>query len=126
MYCPQCGGEYREGFFECADCEVALVENPPEEESHPDLKLVTVLESSDPALLAITESLLLEAEIPYFKKGEQIQDLLAPRFPAGFSVLVGPVFVQVPEEHAEAARELLEALKSAAAADEPEASEEPE
>ena len=30
MFCPDCGGEYREGFFECADCKVALVERLPE------------------------------------------------------------------------------------------------
>ena len=127
MFCPQCGSEYREGFFECADCEVALVENPPPEESHPDVDLVTVLETSDPALLAIAESLLLEEEIPYLKKGEQIQDLFAlGRFPAGFNVVVGPVLLQVPEEHAENAREILEALSSQEATDEEEADEAPE
>jgi putative signal transducing protein len=127
MFCPQCGSEYREGFFECADCEVALVENPPPEESHPDVDLATVLETSDPALLAIAESLLLEEEIPYLKKGEQIQDLFAlGRFPAGFNVVVGPVLLQVPEEHAENAREILEALSSQEATDEEEADEAPE
>jgi hypothetical protein len=31
MFCPRCGGEYREGFTRCADCGVALVEALPEE-----------------------------------------------------------------------------------------------
>src|SRR5258707_717455 len=31
MFCPRCGGEYREGFTWCADCDVALVEVLPEE-----------------------------------------------------------------------------------------------
>src|SRR5436305_13764768 len=31
MFCPRCGGEYREGFTWCADCDVALVEDLPEE-----------------------------------------------------------------------------------------------
>lgn len=29
MWCPECGGEYRKGFTECADCGVALVDVPP-------------------------------------------------------------------------------------------------
>ena len=29
MYCPKCGSEYREGFTECKDCEVALVNEEP-------------------------------------------------------------------------------------------------
>ena len=119
MFCPQCGSEYREGFFECADCEVALVDKPPPPEPHPDVDLVTVLETSDPALLAIAESLLLEEEIPYLKKGDQIQDLFALGR-LGLNVVVGPVLLQVPEAHAENAREMLETLTSEIA-EEPEA-----
>src|SRR5690349_24367362 len=29
MYCPSCGSEYREGYTECADCKVPLVERLP-------------------------------------------------------------------------------------------------
>ena len=105
MYCPECGSEYREGFFTCVDCEVPLTEAPPAEPVHPDVHLVTVFEGTDPAALALAESLLLEEKIPYFKQGERIQDL----FP-GFTPL-GPIVLQVPEEHGEAAFEVLGDLR---------------
>jgi hypothetical protein len=28
-WCPQCGAEYREGFTQCSECQVALVNVPP-------------------------------------------------------------------------------------------------
>ena len=31
MYCPLCRAEYRSGFTECSDCQVALVPDPPPE-----------------------------------------------------------------------------------------------
>ena len=41
-WCPKCGAEYREGFSECADCGVALVDAPPaakpREHTHTDLR----------------------------------------------------------------------------------------
>jgi putative signal transducing protein len=108
MYCPECGGEYRDGFFECADCGVALVEQPPAPMEEPaDATLVTVLETGDPAELAFVESLFLEEGIPYFKKGESIQDLFALGR-IGVNAVTGPVRIQVPQQHAEAARQLLE------------------
>jgi hypothetical protein len=94
-----------ESLRECADCEVLLVADSPVVADSPAEE--TVLESSDPALLAVAESLLLEGEIPYRKKGEQVQGLLA----------IGPVLLQVPKEYAEAALEILEALKSQQVAD---------
>lgn len=116
MYCPECRSEYREGFSRCADCEVALVETLPPLESipHPDLHLVTILEAGDPSLIAVAESLLQEEGIPYTKSNEQLQDLFAlGRLGAGFNPVVGPIRLQVPEEHAEAALQILEDLKSA-------------
>jgi transcription initiation factor TFIIIB Brf1 subunit/transcription initiation factor TFIIB len=47
VWCPQCRSEYREGFTECADCGVALVESLPahadrqhEDRQHTDRKIV--------------------------------------------------------------------------------------
>lgn len=112
MYCPECGSEYREGFFTCVDCEVPLTEAPPpDQEVHPDLQFVTVFEGSDPAALALAESLLLEEKIPYFKKSEQVQDLFAMGRLISYNPVVGPIVIQVPEEHAEAALEMLGELR---------------
>lgn len=118
MYCPECGGEYRDGFLECAGCGVALVEQPPAPVDHTAFsELVTVLETVDPAEIAFVESLFLEEGIPYYKKGESLQDLFALGR-IGVNAITGPVLIQVPQEHAEAATQLLEAL--------PEASPDPE
>jgi hypothetical protein len=35
-WCPQCGAEYREGFSECADCGVALANQPPAAKAKPE------------------------------------------------------------------------------------------
>ena len=116
MYCPECSGEYRDGFTQCVDCEVALVSTPPpaeEAEEQPDVELVAVLESGDPAEIAFVESLLLEAGIPYSKQGDRVQDLFGIGRLGGFNVLTGPARLLVQVEHAEAAREILRDLPAA-------------
>jgi len=110
MYCPECGLEYREGFVTCVDCEVPLTDVAPAEPAHPDVQLVTVFEGTDPGALALAESLLLEEKIPYSKRFDQIQDLFGMGR-LSFNPLVGPVVIQVPEEHAEAAHEVLGELR---------------
>jgi putative signal transducing protein len=110
MFCPECGGEYREGFTHCADCDVDLVaELPVDPTDLPrDVTLVTVLETGDPGELAFAESVLRGAGIPYAKQGESLQDLFAlGRLGIGFSPIAGPILLQVPEEQADAAAELL-------------------
>ncbi len=110
MYCPECSGEYREGFTHCADCDVDLVESLPASlEGTPAVELVTVLETSDPAELAFAESLLRGQGIPFFKRGDHLQNLFALGSLGGFNAVSGPVVIQVAEEHAEAAAQILEA-----------------
>src|SRR5262245_59570948 len=59
MFCPVCRSEYRVGFTECAECKVPLVESLPTETAagEPDLKLVSIYETGDPALIALAESI---------------------------------------------------------------------
>ena len=75
-------------------------------------ELVTVFESRDQALLAVAESLLEEADIEFFAKGEGIQDLFAGgRIGTGFNPVVGPVQLQVPADDAEEATAMLRDLE---------------
>jgi hypothetical protein len=118
MYCPECRGEYREGFLECADCGVPLVESPPEPEEHPDPELVTVLEAGDPALLAFAESLLVDAEIPYAKRGEFLQGLFGlGSLGTGTDLVAGPVVIQVAKENADSALQILARIEAEEPAD---------
>ena len=69
MYCPRCRAEYREGFFECTDCDVDLVE---ELESLPEMpgfvKLATIFKEGD---IAVIKASLDKSEIEYYFQGEQ-------------------------------------------------------
>jgi hypothetical protein len=72
--------------------------------------LVTVLETSDPAVLVVAKSVLDAAGIRYLARGEGVQDLFAwGRVGTGFNPFTGPVHLQVAAADAEQARELLEA-----------------
>ena len=104
MFCPECGGEYREGFTHCADCDVDLVADPPPADTAPlpEGELVTVLETGDPSELLFAESVLREAGIPFVKRGESLQELFAlGRLGTGFNPIAGPIVLQVPEEQAD-------------------------
>ena len=77
---------------------------------------VTVLETGDPGLLAVAKSLLEGAGIPYFAKGEALQNLFgAGTFGTGFNVVTGPVELQVAESDAAQAHALLIDLSQGAA-----------
>ena len=62
MFCPECLGEFREGFTACNDCNVPLVEHLTAEELHPGIDL------SEPMILFTEEDLI------DFAVAEQILD----------------------------------------------------
>lgn len=109
MFCPECGAEYREGFTECSDCGVALVDTKPAEAEHPEGPFVTVFESADASLLPVVESLLDSAGIPFLVQGGETSGGLFPLGSIGGGPderLLGAV-IKVPEEHVEEAVALL-------------------
>jgi hypothetical protein len=85
MHCPQCLTEYRDGFTECADCHVPLAAGfpaaPPPEEHN--VKLVTVLETSDPFLVSLAKATLEDAGIEYVEAGDDAGERLLTAMPVG-------------------------------------------
>ncbi len=88
MFCPQCRAEYREGFLLCADCQRSLVaELPFQPKPQPDLELVTVLATGNPALFAVAKSLLEDSGIEYLTQNEGLHNLFpVHRFRIQFQV----------------------------------------
>lgn len=101
MYCPKCKGEYREGFTQCADCQIPLVEELPQSESDDaPIELVEVLSTADPGLIALVKSVLEAEDIPYLAHGEHFSRMHATI----------PVRFLVAKEDVEVAREVLKDL----------------
>jgi len=126
MICPNCKAEYREGYTVCTDCQVPLVEGlPSDEQPEPDLELVTVFDTGEPADILVAKSILDAEGIEYFAKDEGVQDLFgAGRLGSGFNTMAGQVEIQVRPEDAERARQILERLDEGEEGEEEELAEE--
>ena len=76
MFCPKCKTEYRDGFFTCADCSIPLVsELPKDEESTTDstpVEFAEVLETRNPAEVAVIKSIFEAEDILHYFIGEQM------------------------------------------------------
>ena len=68
MYCPICRAEYREGFLECSDCDVDLVEKLKRIPRMPGfVKLATIFREGN---IAVIKASFDKTEIEYFFEGE--------------------------------------------------------
>ncbi len=98
MFCPKCGGEYREGFTRCGECDAALLDAPAAEAAiHPELgDTVSVFSTGDPVTLMTAKSLLDDAGIPYLTRNEALQNLFGMgQLGTGFNLVAGPMEVLV-------------------------------
>ena len=76
MHCPKCLTEYRDGFSECADCRVPLVEGRAPRPSEPEhqVELVTVFETSDLFAVNLAKTTLEDAGIQYVLLGDDPEE----------------------------------------------------
>ncbi len=94
-----------DGIANCPECNVPLVDVLPGKQAPLKpvyTRLVTILTTSDAALIAVVKSILDEAGIRYFVRGEALQNLLCIKG-AGFN----KVAIQVSQADADIARALL-------------------
>jgi hypothetical protein len=107
VYCPQCRVEYRDGFSQCSDCQVALVSGLPPETPAPPLHWVTVFESNDMLAIGLAQGSLEDSGIPFLIRSEET----AARLVLG-PVMFPPSRFLVPKDREVEARELMELLQS--------------
>ena len=115
MHCPRCLTEYRDGFYECADCRIPLAHGPapsPSPQHSPDL--VTVLEIRDSFALKLAKASLDEAGIDYIVDGEEerIPGYVGTAPGGGIWLWNWSSRIQVAREDEARARELLEPLEN--------------
>ena len=105
MVCPQCGSEYRQGFTQCSDCDVALVPEPQPEQSAS--RFVQVLETTDVPLVGFLQSFLETSAIEFFVKNDVFQRIIP-----SFGRALGTWQFWVPAEREEETRAFLAALSA--------------
>lgn len=107
MFCPNCGDEKRDEFKVCPVCKVPLVDELPPEPEKEYVEFVTVFAADDPLAIAMVKSILENAEIQYFVKGDIFKNML----PGMYNPIAGSPEIQVDKNDAEEAIALLADLE---------------
>jgi hypothetical protein len=79
MFCPNCHAEYVPGVKECPDCRELLLERLPD--VPPPIEFEEILRTFNLGDIALIKSILENAEIEYFFRGEifnQVDPLIQP------------------------------------------------
>jgi hypothetical protein len=108
MFCNKCKRVYDSDVSNCPECGSPLSERAHIREDGSYAELVTVLSTGDLSLIAIAKSILEDAGIRYFVKGESLHRLFGLGR-ASYNPAAGPVQIQVSTQDEEVARELLKA-----------------
>lgn len=98
MYCPKCRMEYREGFTQCSDCDVKLVDDLPPPRAPEYENMVTVFEG-DSSSAAVARATVEGVGIESWVKDEEVHGL----FPS-----LGSTEILVCEEDEQSAVKALE------------------
>lgn len=104
-YCPNCASEFRPGVERCSDCDVPLVESPPDREPAP---LVEVFRALNRASAERVCAVILDGLECFIRERGSFA------FPTA-SMASGLHFIAVPGDQAERARQLVrEAIEDGA------------
>ncbi len=102
MKIPECNELANKEESKCSNCDTELNQN----------SFVKVLETGDKPLILVLKSVLADADIKFFVKGEALQDIIGiGSFGAGYNAAIGPMEVFVQGEDAEAVKILIEEME---------------
>lgn len=109
MNCPRCNARNELEAVKCSECGAELKAG----------SFIKVLETGDKPLITITKSVLTDADVEYFVKGEDLQDIIGlGSFGIGYNFAAGPMELYVHEEDAEAVKMLIDELEESQAVEE--------
>jgi hypothetical protein len=114
MICPQCEKKFPWHVMVCPTCDRDTVDRLPGPEPTPDIELVPVFATRDPALIALAQSLLDGEEIDYLiRDGAPRERSYGIARATGYEFGMGPAQFWVRADDAERVKGLFEDLSAA-------------